>query len=185
MKLLKIILVIFITLTNGLKADSKNEILDNLQKGGYLIFIRHAYAPGGGDPDNFDINDCSTQRNLNDQGREQSKKIKNFFTENKIPVDSVISSEWCRCKETALIAFNKFETKKFLNSFYSSKFLKNKKTQMKNLKKYIKGWNSGKNLVLVTHYVVISETLNYTPSSGEIIVADKNFKILGNIEIDY
>ena len=56
---------------------------------------------------------------------------------------------------------------------------------MKNLKKYIKGWNSGKNLVLVTHYVVISETLNYTPSSGEIIVADKNFKILGNIEIDY
>ena len=73
--------------------------------------------------------DCSTQRNLNDQGREQSKKIKNFFTENKIPVDSVISSEWCRCKETALIAFNKFETKKFLNSFYSSKFLKNKKTK--------------------------------------------------------
>ena len=64
MKLLKIILIIFITLTNGLKADSKNEILDNLQKGGYLIFIRHAYAPGGGDPDNFDINRLLNSKKL-------------------------------------------------------------------------------------------------------------------------
>ena len=88
-----------------IKADSEDQILDNLQKGGNLIFIRHAYAPGGGDPDNFDIKDCTTQRNLNDVGREQSKKIGKFFKENKIPIDLVISSEWCRCKETASIAF--------------------------------------------------------------------------------
>ena len=79
MKLFNIILIIFITLTNGIKADSENQILENLKTGGKLIFIRHAYAPGGGDPDNFDINDCSTQRNLSNSGREQSQKIGNFF----------------------------------------------------------------------------------------------------------
>ena len=185
MRLLNIILIIFLSLTNEIKADSEDLILDNLQKGGNLIFIRHAYAPGGGDPDNFDIKDCTTQRNLNDVGREQSKKIGKFFKENKIPIDLVISSEWCRCKETASIAFKNYELKNFLNSFYSTKFAKNKKLQMINLKKYVDNWDGKKNLVLVTHYVVISEAVNYAPSSGEIVIADKNFKKLGNIEIDY
>ena len=75
MRLLNFILIIFLILTNGIKADTEFQILKNLKKGGNLIFIRHAYAPGGGDPDNFDINDCSTQRNLNDEGREQAKNI--------------------------------------------------------------------------------------------------------------
>ena len=185
MKLFNIILIIFITLTNGIKADSENQILENLKTGGKLIFIRHAYAPGGGDPDNFDINDCSTQRNLSNSGREQSQKIGNFFRENKIPISLVISSEWCRCKETAHIAFGNYETKNFLNSFFSEKFAKNKKTQIKNLKKYINNWNSDKNLVLVTHYVLISEVLNYAPSSGEIVIANKNFNKIGNLEIGY
>ena len=57
MKLLNIILIIFIALTNEIKADSKNQLFEKLQKGGNLIFIRHAYAPGNGDPDNFDIKD--------------------------------------------------------------------------------------------------------------------------------
>tara|TARA_Y100000996_G_C22403837_1_gene594245 strand:+ start:117 stop:674 length:558 start_codon:yes stop_codon:yes gene_type:complete len=185
MRLLHFILIIFISLTNGIKADSKKQILDNLKKGGNIIFIRHAYAPGGGDPDNFDINDCSTQRNLNEVGKKQSKKIGNFFERNKIPIDLVISSEWCRCKETASIAFKKFETKDFLNSFYSEKFSKNKKIQIKNLKSYIDNWSSNKNIVLVTHYVVIFETVKYTPDSGEIVISDKNFIKKGNIKIEY
>ena len=185
MRLLNIILVIFTILTNEIKADKIDETLINLKKGGNLIFIRHAHAPGGGDPENFNINDCSTQRNLNDSGRAQSKKIGKFFEENKIPIDSVISSEWCRCKETASIAFKNFETRSFLNSFYSAKFEKNKKSQMQNLENYINDWTSDKNLVLVTHYVVISEALNYAPGSGEIVISDKNFKMLNSIEISY
>ena len=62
---------------------------------------------------------------------------------------------------------------------------KNRKMQMKKLKDYVKSWNGDKNLVLVTHYVVISEALNYAPISGEIVIADKNFKKLNSIEIDY
>ena len=185
MKLLNIILIILFFLTNEIEANSKNQIIDNLKKGGNLIFIRHAYAPGGGDPENFDINDCSTQRILSDLGREQSRKIGNFFKENKIPIDLVISSEWCRCKETALIAFDNFETKNFLNSFYSSKFAKNKKVQMKNLKEYINNWSSDKNLILITHYVVISEALDYAAGSGEIVVSNKKYKKIGNLEINY
>ena len=185
MKLLKIIIIIFLALTIEIKANTEKEILNNLQKGGNLIFIRHAYAPGNGDPENFDINNCETQRNLSQSGRLQSKKIGNFFKENKIPIKLVISSEWCRCKETALIAFKNYETENFLNSFYNAKFAKNRKMQMKKLKDYIKSWNGDKNLVLVTHYVVISDALNYAPSSGEIVIADKNFKKLNSIEINY
>jgi len=185
MRLIKIILVIFLFLTNGIKADNEVQVLENLKKGGNLIFIRHAYAPGGGDPDNFDIADCSTQRNLSNSGKEQSKRIGVFFERNQIPIDQVLSSEWCRCKETAEIAFNKFETKNFLNSFFSEKFAKNKKKQIKELKEYIQNWNGEKNLILVTHYVVISEALNYAPSSGEIVISDKNFKKIANIEINY
>ena len=68
MKFFNIIIIIFLSLTNGIKAETKqNQILDILQKGGNLIFIRHAYAPGSGDPDNFNIKDCDTQRNLKKQ----------------------------------------------------------------------------------------------------------------------
>ena len=115
MKFIKFLLIIFITINSPIKADSKQNLINELKQGGKLIFIRHAYAPGGGDPDNFEINDCKTQRNLSDTGREQANKIGYFFRSNNIPINKVYSSEWCRCKETALIAFNKFETKFFLN----------------------------------------------------------------------
>ena len=185
MRLFYIILIIFLILTNGIKADTETQVLKNLKNGGNLIFIRHAYAPGGGDPDNFDLNDCSTQRNLSETGREQAKKIGKFFHENQIPIDKVISSEWCRCKDTAQIAFKRFETKDFLNSFFSEKFSKNRTKQIEDLNKYIDKWDSSRNLVFVTHYVVINEVLNYAPSSGEIVISDIKFKKKGNIEIKY
>ena len=65
--------------------------------------IRHALAPGNGDPANFDLLDCSTQRNLNDVGILQSKEIGQFFSKNNIKIDDVYSSQWCRCKDTALM----------------------------------------------------------------------------------
>ena len=185
MKFIKFLFIIFITFPSQVKADLNANLISELKEGGKVIFIRHAYAPGGGDPDNFDINNCNTQRNLNDSGKLQAKKIGNYFNKNKIPIDRVISSEWCRCKETAFLSFKNFETKNFLNSFFSSKLSKNKNKQMKELKKYIEKWQSKGNLVLVTHYVVISEALGYAPSSGEIVISDKDFKKIGSIEIGY
>ena len=185
MKFLKIILILFISLTSSVKADSKKNIIENLKAGGNLIFIRHAYAPGGGDPENFNIYDCSTQRNLSESGRIQSKKIGNFFKENKIKIKNVYSSEWCRCKETASLAFKSFKTKSFLNSFFSSKFAHKKKSQIKDFQKFLNNWDKKNNLIFITHYVVISEILNYPPSSGEIVVSDKNLKIIDTLQIKY
>ena len=185
MKFLKYFIIIFISLTTSIKADSNKNLIKQLEDGGKLIFIRHAYAPGNGDPNNFNLDDCSTQRNLSKEGRKQAQLIGVFFKENKIQIDKVLSSEWCRCKETAEIAFNDFSTISFLNSFYSSKFAKNKTRQVEEFNKYIKKFKSRNNLILVTHYVFISEILNYSPSSGEIVVSDKNFNIIGSIEINY
>ena len=185
MKYIKFIIIILISLTSSIKAEIDKDILASLKEGNKLIFIRHAYAPGGGDPDNFDINDCNTQRNLSDSGRQQAKNISNFFTENQIKFNKVYSSEWCRCKETAKIAFGDFETKNFLNSFFSQKFAKNRKKQMNDLNNFVDNYKDDGNLVFVTHYVVISEALNYAPSSGEIVVADKKFNKISSFEIKY
>ena len=185
MKFINFLLIIFITINSPIKADLNQNLINGLKQGGKLIFIRHAYAPGGGDPINFDINECNTQRNLNNSGRNQADKIGSLFKDNNISTDKVYSSEWCRCKETALIAFNQFETKNFLNSFFSSRFAKNKNSQIKSFKKFIKSWDGKKNLIFVTHYVFISEILDYAPSSGEIIISDKDLKVIDTIEIEY
>ncbi|MDC3120258.1 histidine phosphatase family protein, partial [Candidatus Pelagibacter sp.] len=144
-----------------------------------------AYAPGGGDPENFNLYDCATQRNLSKSGQIQAMKIGNFFTENQIEIKKIYSSEWCRCKETASIAFQSYETKSFLNSFFNSKFAHNRQKQVIEFEKFLKNWDQKKNLIFVTHYVVISEILDYAPASGEIVISNKDLKIVDTLEIEY
>ena len=179
-RLISILVLFFFVFLNS--AFSNEKLINSLKEGGKLIFIRHAHAPGNDDPENFTLKNCSSQRNLSQEGINQSKKIGLFFTRNKIKIDKVLSSEWCRCKDTAKYAFNDYKTFDALNSFYNVRFAKNKSKQIKDLKKYISRWNSKKNLVLVTHFVVISETLDVESASGEIIVSDKNFNIISSIE---
>ena len=155
MKHFKIIILIILFLFNN-KSYAEENIVEILKKNNNIIFIRHSLAPGSGDPENINLKDCKTQRNLNSEGIKQSKKIGNFFKKNKIPIDLVISSEWCRCKETALIAF----------------------------KKFISDWDSASNLVLVTHYVVILEIFGIGTGSGEIIISNKKYEIKDRIEIN-
>ena len=178
----KILTILFIGLLNlNSNAFSNDYILNSLKEGKKLVFIRHAIAPGNGDPNNFDLNDCLTQRNLDKNGIVQSKKIGLFFKKNKIKIDKVLSSEWCRCKDTAKYAFQNFETFNALNSFYDLRFAENEEKQINDLKNYIKNWDDDKNLVFVTHFVVISSILNTSSSSGEIIISDKNLNIIGSI----
>ena len=112
-------------------------------------------------------------------------KIGNFFIENQIEIKKIYSSEWCRCKEPASIAFQNFETKSFLNSFFSSKFAHNRQKQVIEFEKFLKNWDQKKNLIFVTHYVVISEILDYAPASGEIVISNKDLKIVDTLEIEY
>ena len=178
MKLIKFFLLILLSFNISIKANSNDKIQSLLKEGEKLIFIRHAVAPGGGDPVDFDILRCETQRNLSKEGIAQSKNIGKFFSKNNIKIDKVLSSEWCRCRQTAQYAFNKYETKSFLNSFFSEKFSSNKTQQIKELKQYIQNWNSKENLILITHFVVIDEMLNISAASGEIIVTNKDFSII-------
>ena len=83
MKIIKIIVFLLISLNLSLKANSEDNFQNILNEGGKIIFIRHAYAPGGGDPDNFDISNCASQRNLNEEGIEQAKKIGKLFLKKK------------------------------------------------------------------------------------------------------
>ncbi len=75
--------------------------------------------------------------------------------------------------------------KNFLNSFFSEQFAKNRKNQIANFNKFLTDWDENHNLIFVTHYVVISEILNYAPSSGEIVISNKQLKVIDSLEIEY
>ena len=152
------------------------------KNGDKIILIRHSKAPGFGDPPGFKIKDCKTQRNLSKKGIDQSKKIGKLFKKNKIKIDQVLSSQWCRCKDTAKYAFKNYKEFSALNSTFQPPLDKKAKKQIKELKDYIKNWNgNGSNLVLVTHYVIITAITDVVPRSGEIVIIDKNFNTLSTI----
>ena len=176
---ISLLFICLITLSNTYASEPNWE---PAKEGDKIILIRHALAPGRGDPKEFKLDDCKTQRNLNETGINQSKKIGKLFKEKKIKIDQVFSSQWCRCKDTAKYAFGNFKEYSALNSTFSPPFDKNETNQINELKNFVKNWNGeGKNLVLITHYVVILAITGETSSSGELIITDKNFKILSKI----
>ena len=183
MKYFILIFTFILSIISTSNSFSNDKIISKLQSGGNIVFIRHAIAPGNGDPENFNIKDCSTQRNLSEEGINQSKKIGAFFKKNNINIAKVLSSEWCRCKDTAKYAFKNFSTFEGLNSFYDPRFEEYKTKQINDLKRYIQKWESPDNLILITHYVVISEILKKGVSSGEIVITDKYYSVFGSILI--
>ena len=178
----KLLIIFFINIFSVNSAYSAEEVLNSLKEGGKIIFIRHALAPGNGDPENFDLNDCSTQRNLNQRGIEQSKFIGSIFNKNQIKIENVYSSEWCRCIDTAKFAFKNYQTFSALNSFYDIRFEANEERQITQLKEFINQWKGNENIIFITHFVVISSMLNIGTSSGEIVITDKNLNIIGSID---
>ena len=178
----KLILIFSVLLFQFNYSFANDKVIESLKEGGKLIFIRHALAPGSGDPENFELQNCSTQRNLNEIGIQQSKKIGLIFKKNEIKIDNIYSSEWCRCKDTAKYAFDDFETFDALNSFYDIRFAANEDKQIKDFYEFIDSIDSKNNIVFVTHYVVIGAILNIGTSSGEIVVTDKNLNIIGSID---
>jgi|TARA_B100000524_G_scaffold180647_1_gene93106 phosphohistidine phosphatase SixA len=178
----KLILIFSVLLFQLNYSFANDKVIESLKEGGKLIFIRHALAPGSGDPENFELQNCSTQRNLNEIGIQQSKKIGLILKKNEIKIDNIYSSEWCRCKDTAKYAFDEFETFDALNSFYDIRFAANEDKQIKDFYEFIDSIDSKNNIVFVTHYVVIGAILNIGTSSGEIVVTDKNLNIIGSID---
>ena len=147
-----------------------------------VIFLRHSWAPGFGDPENFKIDDCSTQRNLSDQGVLQAKKIGKFFLINKIVFSEILTSEWCRCKDTVNeMKIGDWKTFQGLNSFLQN-FSKKKVLPL--LYDKLNNVKKGEFILLVTHQVVISEITNISPPSGGIVLyntKNKKAKLIRNI----
>ncbi len=141
-----------------------------------VIFLRHALAPGNGDPQNFNVNDCSTQRNLDQVGISQSRMIGNAFKKLGIKFTTIYSSFWCRCKDTALnMEVGEFKTHDSLNSFYE-KHVDRKVTLIK-LNNLINSFDKSNGpYLLVTHYVNIYAFTGLSTSSGGMIAFDLNSK---------
>lgn len=152
------------------------KLLDGKEPSIYLL--RHALAPGIGDPQNFDVKDCSTQRNLSEEGQRQAVRIGKKFHDNGIKEPIVLSSQWCRCLETAeLLGFKNIQDFSVLNSFFENFDLKDKQTVA--LESWLKKQKLDNHIVLVTHQVNITSLTGVSPVSGEMVVMrfDENNKL--------
>lgn len=147
---------------------------------GYVLLLRHTLAPGVGDPENFKLNDCSTQRNLSQVGREDAKSVGDWLKRRDIKIARVESSRWCRAKETAqLLDIGRVRLNPNLDSLFDSQDPA-KAIQTVRVKKQIVDWrNKSGLLVLVGHFVNINAVTGVGVGSGEgvLVRADSKGKI--------
>jgi phosphohistidine phosphatase SixA len=142
---------------------------DALREPRTVAIMRHALAPGTGDPADFELGDCSTQRNLNDAGRAQARAIGDVFRANGIAVDRVLTSQWCRCRDTAeLLDLAPVEDFPPLNSFYADRSTAQRQTRK--TRQFLADLPDDERVVLVTHQVNITALTDEFPSSGEVFV---------------
>ena len=175
--------MILLAMTGGTSDDDK--MIERMRAGGHILMIRHALAPGTGDPANFRIGDCSTQRNLDDSGREQAGAIGKWLRAKGLTSARVYSSQWCRCLETAeLLNMGPVTELPALNSFYE--LTQNREPNLKALRKFITEQPSdGELIILVTHLVTISAIANEGVSSGEGVLLelknDAPYEVVGRL----
>ena len=149
-----------------------------------VIFMRHALAPGFGDPNNFIKEDCSTQRNLNNKGRLQARLIGSYLKASEIKFSEILTSEWCRCIDTIKeLNLGKWETFSGLNSFFQGH---EKKDQVMNkLQKKLDSLDNSDLVLFVTHQVVITEQTGVVPSSGEMVLYNSKTKEKARYMVGY
>ena len=164
-----LILLLLLAPRSGLARDA-DAAWSALRQGGHVALVRHATAPGTGDPAGFRLEDCATQRNLSTAGRAQAKAIGANLRWHGVRIDGVYSSQWCRCLETArLLGLGEVVPLPPLNSFFES--VEREAAQMAELRAWLAEQPRAGALVLVTHQVVITSLTGIVPGSGEIVVA--------------
>jgi hypothetical protein len=149
---------------------NEDDLIKLMKSGGHILMIRHAYAPGSGDPANFKIGDCATQRNLDDRGRSQARAIGDWLRSKGIKDAKIYSSQWCRCLETAtLLGLGPVAELPALDSFYGKP--QNREPDIKALRSFIATLPAdGELIIFVTHYVTILEITGEGVSPGEGVV---------------
>jgi len=179
-----LLLCVLVGPERSVEASDEGALWEAVRNGVAVAIMRHALAPGTGDPDNFVLGDCSAQRNLSDAGRRQATEIGDRFRENGIQRAHVFTSEWCRCRDTAeLLGLGPVKALPPLNSFFER--WENRDTRTAQLRAWLADYEHESPLVLVTHQVNIRALTGNNTSSGQIVVMrwgpDGSTSVLGTL----
>ena len=171
----------------ALPAQASEPLWALLKGGGQVVLIRHTITtPGVGDPTGFRLEDCATQRNLTDEGRGHAKRIGEAFRARAIPVGRVLSSPWCRCVETARLAFRKSAPSAALGNLYGRP--EKHAEQVEQMKALAAAPPKDGNLVLVSHGSTISALTGVSPAPGEMVIVtpqgNGSFAVAGRLGVD-
>ena len=168
-------LMLGVVMTGSFQA-SASELSESLKKSDSVLLMRHALAPGIGDPAGYKLQDCKSQRNLDATGRAQAQKTGQWLKAQGVGNALVFTSAWCRCKETAEnLAFGTPVLEPSLNSFFDD--MRQGPQSNANLQKFIVGQLKSKGdkaLILVTHHVNIVEFTGENVGSGDMVLAKVN-----------
>ncbi len=187
MRYLSILFCCFLVAGNLNASDDTNskELLSRLMDGDHFALLRHALAPGTGDPLNFDVNDCATQRNLDAIGVQQARDIGDTLRQVGIGEARVYSSQWCRCMDTAReMTLGPVTELPVLNSFFRHR--ENADAQTTGLKEWINRQPLQQAVILVTHQVNITALTGVYPSSGELVIIrrtpESTLEVIGTLD---
>ena len=184
MRVIQIMMALGTALLTAMPVVQANDdaLWREVEKGGYLLLMRHAQTVSGvGDPAGFTLDDCKTQRNLSDEGRAQARRTGEAFRARGIALDAVRTSAWCRCVETAKLAFGKTEVWPALNSFFQGPDTRTEQTAA--VTAASAAVKPPGNWMLVTHQVNISALTGEWADSGQIVVARPAAKPDGRLEV--
>ena len=150
-------------------ASADDGLWRRLAAGGQVVLLRHGTTtPGVGDPTGFRLDDCATQRNLTEAGREESRRIGAAFKARAIPVERVLSSPWCRCLETARLAFGTAEPWEPLSSLFADRTRQAEQTRA--FRTLAGEKRAGGNVILVTHGANVVTFLGVSPAMAEMVI---------------
>jgi len=149
-------------------AQAAESIWDAARTPGSVVVVRHSFAPGGFDPPDSRLDDCSTQRNLDERGRAQARRIGEAFRQNGVAVGAVLSSPRCRCLDTARLAFGQAQPWEVLQGALNDS--ERRQGQLVEIRKAIAGHRSGPPLVLVTHGSVVTDLTGLNIQMGAFVV---------------
>lgn len=164
-----------------------DELNPPIPTSGHVLMIRHALAPGTGDPAHFRIGDCSTQRNLDERGRAQARRIGRWLREHGVDSAGVFSSQWCRCRETAeLLDLGAVAELPALNSFFERP--QDRAPNLAALRSFLENQpTNGELTILVTHHVTIAAITGQSVSSGQGVILrlldGGTFEVVGRLAL--
>jgi phosphohistidine phosphatase SixA len=166
-------------------APANEPLWSLLKNGGQVVLMRHTVTtPGAGDPPGMRIDDCNTQRNLIEEGRQHARQIGDAFRARGVTVDRVLSSPWCRCIETARLAFGKAEVWQPLANLFGRS--ENEATQISELRAFVSQRREG-NVVLVSHGSTIAALTGVSLGTGEMVIVSPQgvgkFAVTGRLSV--